>query len=60
VLQEVDVSGDYLSDDGEIVRRWALAGHGIAYKARLDVRIIAAGRLVRCSRTGKANPRRST
>ena len=36
-LQEVDVSGDFLSDDGEIVRRWALAGHGIAYKAKLDV-----------------------
>ncbi|MDQ0654329.1 LysR family transcriptional regulator [Pseudomonas cedrina] len=46
-LQEVDVSGDFLSDDGEIVRRWALAGHGVAYKARLDViGDIAAGRLV--------------
>ena len=44
---EVDVSGDYLSDDGEIVRRWALAGHGIAYKANLDVaRDFQAGRLV--------------
>lgn len=39
--------GDYLSDDGEIVRRWVLAGHGIAYKANLDVaRDIQAGRLV--------------
>ena len=46
-LQEVEVSGDFLSDDGEVVRRWALAGHGIAYKARLDVMgDIAAGRLV--------------
>lgn len=46
-LQEVDVSGDFLSNDGEIVRRWALGGHGIAYKARLDViGDIAAGRLV--------------
>ena len=46
-LQEVEVSGDFLSDDGEVVRRWALAGHGIAYKARLDVvGDIAAGRLV--------------
>lgn len=46
-VQEVEVSGDFLSDDGEIVRRWALAGHGIAYKARLDVvGDIAAGRLV--------------
>jgi len=46
-LQEVDVTGDYLSDDGEIVRRWALAGHGIAYKANLDIASdIQAGRLV--------------
>ncbi len=45
--QDVEVSGDFLSDDGEIVRRWALAGHGVAYKARLDViGDIAAGRLV--------------
>lgn len=47
VLQEIEVAGDYLSDDGEIVRRWALAGHGIAYKANLDIaRDIKAGRLV--------------
>jgi DNA-binding transcriptional LysR family regulator len=46
-LQEVHVTGDYLSDDGEIVRRWALAGHGIAYKANLDIaRDLKAGRLV--------------
>jgi DNA-binding transcriptional LysR family regulator len=45
--QDVEVTGDYLSDDGEVVRRWALAGHGIANKARLDVVAdIAAGRLV--------------
>ena len=31
------VSGRLNSDDGEIVRRWALAGLGIAYKSRLDV-----------------------
>ena len=47
LLEEVEVGGDYLSDDGEIVRRWALAGHGIAYKANLDVAgDIKAGRLV--------------
>ena len=33
----VNVHGDRCSDDGELVRRWALAGHGIAYKSRLDV-----------------------
>ncbi|BBP70616.1 LysR family transcriptional regulator [Pseudomonas sp. Seg1] len=44
---EVEVHGDYLSDDGEVARRWALAGHGIAYKAWLDVaEDVRAGRLV--------------
>lgn len=44
---DVDVDGDYLSDDGEVARRWALAGHGIAYKAWLDVaEDVRAGRLV--------------
>ena len=41
------MTGDYLSDDGEIIRRSALAGHGIAYTPNLDVaRDIQAGRLV--------------
>ncbi|MFJ3153125.1 LysR family transcriptional regulator [Pseudomonas protegens] len=45
--REVLVRGDYLCDDGEVARRWALAGHGIVYKARLDVaEDIRAGRLV--------------
>ncbi|WP_085657007.1 LysR family transcriptional regulator [Pseudomonas sp. B11(2017)] len=44
---EVEVHGDYLSDDGEVARRWALAGHGIVYKAWLDVaEDVRAGRLV--------------
>lgn len=33
----VKVTGNRVSDDGELVRRWALAGHGVAYKSRLDV-----------------------
>ncbi|POZ61455.1 LysR family transcriptional regulator [Chromobacterium alticapitis] len=33
----VAVAGRWMSDDGEIVRRWALEGRGIAYKSRLDV-----------------------
>lgn len=33
----VMVKGDRVSDDGEIVRRWAFMGQGIAYKSRLDV-----------------------
>nr|WP_253271821.1 LysR family transcriptional regulator [Yersinia intermedia] len=45
--QEVTMSGEYVSDDGEIARRWALAGLGIANKAAIDVvDDIRAGRLV--------------
>lgn len=36
-LHALNVSGNRSSDDGELVRRWALAGLGIAYKSRLDV-----------------------
>ena len=46
-IVEIEVHGDYLSDDGEVARRWALAGHGIAYKAWLDVaQDVQAGRLL--------------
>lgn len=42
----VKVSGNRVSDDGELVRRWALAGHGLAYKSHLDVLAdLRAGRL---------------
>ncbi|RKP51818.1 LysR family transcriptional regulator [Pararobbsia silviterrae] len=42
----VTVDGDRVSDDGEIVRRWAVMGHGIAYKSRIDVlEDVRAGRL---------------
>ncbi|MCI2246183.1 LysR substrate-binding domain-containing protein [Xanthomonas sp. PPL568] len=42
----VTVHGDRSSDDGELVRRWAVAGLGIAYKSRLDVLDdLRAGRL---------------
>ena len=33
----VKVKGNRVADDGEAVRRWALAGKGIAYKSFLDV-----------------------
>ncbi|AIR91071.1 LysR substrate-binding domain-containing protein [Pseudomonas cremoricolorata] len=36
-VQTVQVEGDRVSDDAEVVRRWAVAGLGIAYKSRLDV-----------------------
>ena len=45
--REVTVSGDRAADDGALVRHWAVQGHGIAYKSRLDVEgDLEAGRLV--------------
>ncbi|BFN26762.1 HTH-type transcriptional regulator DmlR [Pseudomonas sp. SCT] len=42
----VQVSGDRVSDDADVVRRWALAGAGLAYKSWLDIADdVAAGRL---------------
>ena len=42
----VRVSGNRISDDGDVVRRWALAGHGIACKSWFDIaEDVAAGRL---------------
>lgn len=42
----VAISGNRVSDDGDLVRRWALAGEGLAYKSRLDVaRDLQSGRL---------------
>lgn len=55
----VIVAGDRISDDAEIVRRWALAGLGIAYKSRLDVADdLADGRLVEIlsEETGESLP----
>ncbi|MEN3113136.1 LysR family transcriptional regulator [Uliginosibacterium paludis] len=43
----VRVRAALVANDGDVVRRWALAGLGIAYKSRLDVLPdLAAGRLV--------------
>lgn len=45
--ESVQVRGNRLSDDGDTVRRWALAGHGVAYKSQLDIRReLRDGRLV--------------
>lgn len=47
---EVQVRGDRAADDGAIVRQWALQGHGVVYKSRLDIRSdLAARRLVELS-----------
>lgn len=46
-MAEVTVHGDRVADDGGLVREWAVAGYGIAYKSRLDAAAdLAAGRLV--------------
>jgi DNA-binding transcriptional LysR family regulator len=55
----VHVRGNRVSDDGDAVRRWALAGYGIAYKSALDVADdLQDGRLVRlCAEwLGEAGP----
>lgn len=45
--ESVMVNGDRISDDGDLVRRWALAGKGLAYKSQLDVsNDLKKGRLV--------------
>ena len=42
----VQVSGNRSADDADLVRRWAVAGLGVAYKSRLDLHEdLAAGRL---------------
>lgn len=44
---DVKVRGDRMSDDGGIVREWAVAGYGIAYKSMLDVQAdLQSGRLL--------------
>lgn len=46
-LVEIPIQGNRNANDGEVVRRWSLAGHGIIYKSALDVRDdIAQGRLL--------------
>ena len=45
--QALEVSGSHVADDGGLVREWAVAGLGIAYKSGLDVADdLAAGHLV--------------
>ncbi len=46
--QDVPVRGSRSANDGEVVKRWALAGLGVAHKSALDVAAeLAAGQLVR-------------
>nr|WP_283939145.1 substrate binding domain-containing protein [Pseudomonas sp. T1.Ur] len=46
-VETVQVAGNRISDDADIVRRWAVSGLGIVYKSRLDVMDdLRSGRLV--------------
>ncbi|WP_438863559.1 LysR family transcriptional regulator [Neptunicella sp.] len=45
---KIKVQSNRCANDGDVVRRWALAGKGIAFKSRLDLsEDLRAGRLVR-------------
>jgi DNA-binding transcriptional LysR family regulator len=47
-LPALQVQGTRVTDDAELVRRWAIRGLGIAYKSELDIADdLRAGRLVR-------------
>lgn len=55
----IPVTGDRVGDDGDLVRRWALAGRGLAYKSRFDVEDdLQSGRLIQAlpDYTGEASP----
>lgn len=46
-LHTVKVSGNRVSDDGEVTHRWGLDGHGIIYKSRADIETdLRSGRLI--------------
>ncbi len=53
----VRVGGGNIANDGDIVRRWAIAGRGIAYKSAMDVAgDLASGQLVRLLEDWQGQP----
>lgn len=53
----VRVGGGNITNDGDVVRRWALAGRGIAYKSGFDVADdLAQGRLVALCQDWQTEP----
>lgn len=47
-LVEIPINGNRHTNDGDVVRRWGLAGHGVVYKSALDLTVeLAQGRLVK-------------
>lgn len=56
-IKTVAVTGDRISDDADIVRRWGVAGAGIVYKSRIDVTAdLRAGNLVELFPAGVGQP----
>lgn len=56
-VRTIGVSGDRISDDADIVRRWAVAGLGVVYKSRLDLwPDLQAGRLVELFPSDQGEP----
>lgn len=54
---KIRVTGNRESNDGDLVRLWAIAGKGIAYKSRLDVaKDLRAGSLVRLLSDYRSEP----
>lgn len=57
---EIPISGNRHTNDGDIVRRWGVAGYGIIYKSALDIaRHLARGELVKLldgKYSGQATP----
>lgn len=46
-IETMTVQGDRVCDDADLVRRWAVAGKGLAYKSALDIRAdLKSGKLV--------------
>lgn len=55
--QDVPVRGHRSANDGEVVKRWALAGLGIAHKSWLDVAAeLASGQLVQLNPGWRGEP----
>ncbi len=55
--EDVPVHGRHSTNDGEVVKRWALAGLGIAHKSWLDVAAeLATGQLVQVNPAWRGEP----
>lgn len=56
-IKTVAVTGDRISDNADVVRRWGVAGAGILYKSRIDVAAdLKAGNLVELFPEGVGQP----